>query len=76
MKFSATNIGRFESVELELKGLTVIAGTNGCGKTTLGKALYATTKSETYILDNILQNKNEVIKKMLGRLDFIIYNSR
>ena len=73
MKFSATNIGRFETVELELKGLTVIAGTNGCGKTTLGKALYATAKSETYILDNILQNKHEVIDEMLSRLDFIIY---
>jgi len=71
MKFSAKNIGRFELVELELKGLTVIAGTNGCGKTTLGKALYATTKCETYLLDNILQKKNEIIQDTLTNLDLV-----
>lgn len=70
MKFSATNIGRFGKVELELNGLTVIAGTNGCGKTTLGKALYATAKCETYLLDNIFLKKNEIIQDMLERLNF------
>lgn len=73
MKFSATNIGRFETVELELKGLTVIAGTNGCGKTTLGKALYATAKCETHLLNNILQNKYEIIKDTLHNLNFVVY---
>ena len=71
MKFSATNIGRFETVELELNGLTVTTGTNGCGKTTLGKALYAATKCETYLLHNILQKKNEIIQDTLTNLDLV-----
>ncbi|HKM05492.1 MAG TPA: AAA family ATPase [Sphaerochaeta sp.] len=75
MKFSATNIGRFGTVELELKGLTVIAGTNGCGKTTLGKALYAATKCETYLLANILQKKSEIIQETLSNLDFVVFLS-
>ncbi|MDY0289194.1 MAG: AAA family ATPase [Sphaerochaeta sp.] len=73
MKFSATNIGRFEKVELELNGLTVISGNNGCGKTTLGKALYAATKCETYLLHNILQKKYEIIQDTLSHLQKVLF---
>lgn len=40
MKCNVTNVGRFESAELVLNGLTVVAGTNSSGKTTLGKVIY------------------------------------
>lgn len=73
MKFSATNIGPFETVELELNGLTVTTGPNGCGKTTLGKALYATAKGETHLLHTILQKKYEIIQDILSRLDHVAF---
>lgn len=71
MKLRATNIGRFDKIELELNGLTVIAGVNSCGKTTLGKALYAATKCETYLLENILQKKMEVVENTLSNFELL-----
>lgn len=44
MELYLNNIGALRSTNLNIKGLTVIAGKNGSGKTTIGKTLYATIK--------------------------------
>ena len=41
MKFALQNIGKIKSADLLLKGITVIAGDNNTGKTTVGRALYS-----------------------------------
>ncbi len=41
MHLHLKNIGMFHEAEIELSGITVIAGKNGSGKSTFGKALYA-----------------------------------
>lgn len=46
MKLRLKNIGIVHSAELELKGLTVIAGENGIGKSAIGKALYCALQSD------------------------------
>ena len=68
MKCNVTNVGRFEAAELILNGLTVVAGTNSSGKTTLGKAVYAATKCEIALLDNIVQQKIDITYRLLSRL--------
>jgi predicted ATPase len=40
MQFKIDNIGKVRNAEIELRGLTVIAGHNNTGKSTFGKALF------------------------------------
>ncbi len=41
MKLSVHNIGKLKSAEINIAGITVVAGENNTGKSTLGKALFA-----------------------------------
>lgn len=41
MRLSVTNIGMFESASIDIDAITVIAGNNNTGKSTLSKALYS-----------------------------------
>lgn len=41
MKLSIQNLAKIKSADIELNGITVIAGDNDTGKSTVGKALYA-----------------------------------
>lgn len=41
MRFGISNIGRLSEVDIELDGITVIAGDNGVGKSTVGRVIYA-----------------------------------
>lgn len=41
MKLSVRNIGKLKSAEIDIAGITVVAGENNTGKSTLGKALFA-----------------------------------
>ena len=45
MKLKLNNIGIIKQAEIELNGLSVIAGKNDSGKSTVGKVLYALVKS-------------------------------
>lgn len=51
MKIQLTNINKIKEATIHLKGLTVIAGTNDTGKSTLGKMLFTVIKSlgETHV---------------------------
>lgn len=40
MKIRLKNVGRFRDAEVEIKTITIIAGENGSGKSTVGKALF------------------------------------
>lgn len=41
MRFQIKNIAKVKSASIELNGLTVIAGENGSGKSTVGKMLFS-----------------------------------
>ena len=45
MKIKVKNIGRVAEADIEINGIAVIAGENGTGKSTVGKALYAAFNS-------------------------------
>ncbi len=40
MKLSLKNMGKIGAATIEINGITVIAGENNTGKSTVGKALY------------------------------------
>ena len=41
MRFQIENIAKIKSAKVKLNGLTVIAGENGSGKSTVGKMLFS-----------------------------------
>jgi len=62
MRIQLDNIGMIKQADVKLDGLTVIAGENDTGKSTLGKILFATVKA-----DNIhRRNKNKTPKEILA----------
>ena len=45
MRLQFNNINIVEQADIKLDGLTVIAGENGSGKSTVGKLLFSTVKA-------------------------------
>ncbi len=45
MKLSVENLGKIKSADIQLDGLTLIAGSNESGKSTIGKTLYTIIKA-------------------------------
>ena len=45
MKLEIENIGKIREAEVELNGITVVAGANNSGKSTIGKVLYCVFNS-------------------------------
>jgi len=62
------NIGKIQSAEIELQGITVIAGNNNTGKSTLGKVLYcvfnAFCNAEDAIREERVNNVSSVIRML------------
>ncbi len=57
MRLKFTNIAIIKEADIELSGLTVIAGKNDSGKSTVGKVLYTLIKSIS--LSNIIKTSKE-----------------
>ena len=45
MKLTLKNIGKIGTASVEINGITVIAGENNTGKSTVGRALFAVFNS-------------------------------
>lgn len=78
MSIVLSNFCKIKKADIEIGGLTVIAGPNDTGKSTIGKALYATIKSQVGFPDfyNKIHNRS-IISKLLnpffsfiGSMDF------
>lgn len=67
MNISLRNIGIVKSADVEINGITVIAGENNTGKSTVGKALYSVFNSFYNINSQIAQER---IKSIENYLDF------
>lgn len=61
MKVSLKNIGPVTSAEIELNGLTVIAGENDSGKSTVGKALYAVVRAFSKYRDEFEDDRKQFL---------------
>lgn len=66
MRLVIENINKIKKAEIELNGLTVIAGANDSGKSTVGRVLFSVTKALINGLNNDDNDKIESIKEKLS----------
>jgi predicted ATPase len=68
MQFSIRHIGLIASADVKLDGLTVIAGENDTGKSTVGKLLFAIIKGVARHEQDLRESKVERLEDMLESL--------
>ena len=74
MRLELSNVGKLNSVDIELNGITVVAGENDTGKSTIGKMLYCIFHSFYKIKDQIKDEQVKSISRILNT--FYLENSR
>ena len=62
MKLSIRNVGKLKEADVEINGITVIAGENNTGKSTIGKVLFSIFQSLYKLDDQIIREKRNTIK--------------
>lgn len=67
MQLYLENIGKIRQASIELNGLTIIAGKNDTGKSTVGKALFAMCSGFYYIYDKVKWEKSNTISGLVKR---------
>lgn len=61
MKLVLKNIGKVQNATVEINGITVIAGENDTGKSTVGKALFSVFNSFYNIDEKITAERGKYI---------------
>ncbi|MEK0280241.1 AAA family ATPase [Bifidobacterium mongoliense] len=70
MKLRVDGVGKIRHTEIELNGITVIAGPNNTGKSTLGKTLFALVNAQKDFSNNVFADIVESVQDaLLGYLD-------
>ena len=67
MRIYLNNIAKIKEANIEINGITVIAGENDTGKSTIGKALFSLFHSLLFIDNKIIKNKAAAIKNQVFR---------
>ncbi|MBQ9521116.1 MAG: ATP-binding protein [Oscillospiraceae bacterium] len=65
MKLTMKNIGVIRDAEIELDGITVLAGFNGTGKSTVSKALYGVIAPYVNLSEKILEERKKSIANLI-----------
>lgn len=73
MKLYLENIGKLSNTNIDIDGITVIAGKNGTGKSTIGKALYSVFSSFYAYKDNINRLRNYLLLKELRKQSSVYF---
>lgn len=68
MKLKIENIGKVRYADVKMNGLTVIAGENSSGKSTVGKILFSTIKAIAEARDNDDSKRIKTINKLVSSL--------
>ena len=66
MKLKISNVGKMEQTVIEIDGITVIAGENNAGKSTIGKTLFAIFNSMNNMEEKIVQEKKSKIGTIIN----------
>lgn len=73
VKLSLRNIAKVKQADIEINGITVIAGENNTGKSTVGRALFAVFNSFYDIENQVKEQREDSIENLLDRL-YYTYN--
>lgn len=65
MQLTIENIGLIRHAQIQLNGLTVIAGTNDSGKSTIGKVIFSLVKAIQRYQDDLEESKEHQIEVVL-----------
>ena len=65
MKLCLKNIGKIKEACVEINGITVIAGNNDTGKSTIGKALFA-------IFNSLYRNDEKIANERFNSIEILI----
>ena len=75
MILTLKNIGKIAEASVELNGITVIAGENNTGKSTVGKVLFCIFNSFYKIKEKIDEERQDTIEEILAVLDRRLINT-
>ncbi len=76
MKIKINNIGLIDTAEIRLDGLTIIAGENDSGKSTIGKALFSMIKAINNYKKDYIEDIVANISDLLDDFYFLLRSSR
>ena len=71
MELKIRNVGKIDSADIEIKGITIIAGLNGTGKSTVSRSLFAIFHSFSNISNKINMEKSYAIEDFFYGLYFM-----
>lgn len=66
MKLKLKNVGKIKTADIKLNGITVIAGENNTGKSTIGKTLYCLFHSFYKVEEQISEERQKTISRVLS----------
>lgn len=65
MELKINNIGRVDKAEIQMHGITVVAGANSTGKSTVSKSLYAVLEMTCDLMDNARVQKTRSLRRCI-----------
>ena len=76
MRLKLQNIGIVESADINVDGITLIAGQNDSGKSTVGKVLYALIRGMNIDEDRFNSSKNEFVRNKIRDIRNLILRNK
>lgn len=68
MQLKISNVGKIENAIIDVNGITVIAGENNAGKSTIGKTMFAIFNSMNNMDEKIAQERKNRIRNIINGL--------
>lgn len=68
MRLKIQNIGKISTADIEINGITIVAGENNTGKSTVGKTLYAMFNSFCRTQKRIFAERVRSVSKYIGQM--------
>lgn len=68
MQLKISNVGKIENATIDVNGITVIAGENNAGKSTIGKTMFAIFNSMNNMDEKIAQERKNRIRNIINSL--------
>ncbi len=75
MRIEIKGIAKIKSAKIDIEGITVIAGCNGSGKSTIFKAIYSMCQSYGNLTEKVFNSRRESISNVLDQWDSKRVNS-